>query len=43
MSQDCWVQEYIHHEKFEKTEGAIDGDEDDVVLCLLTSENKRRM
>ena len=41
MSEDCWEQKYVTYKKIEKTEKAIDGDEDYVVLCLLTTENKK--
>ena len=41
MSKDYWAQKYHHHEKFEKAEKDIDGDEDVLVLCLLTSECKK--
>ena len=30
-----------HHKKIEKVERAIDGDEDDVLLCLMMSESKK--
>ena len=43
MSKDCWAQKYNHNKKFEKAERAIDGDEDDVVLCLLMSESKKNV
>ena len=29
-----------HYKEFEKAEKAIDGDEDDLMLCLLMSESK---
>ena len=42
MSKDCWEQKYgNNYKKFEKGEKAIDGDENDVVLCLLMTENKK--
>ena len=41
MSKDCWARKYGQNKKIEKAERAIDGDEDDVVLCLLTSESKK--
>ena len=41
MSKDCWAQKSGHNKKFEKVEKAIDRDKDDVVLCLLMSENKK--
>ena len=41
MSKDCREQKYDNHKKFEKAERAIEGDEDDVVFCSLTSENKK--
>ena len=42
MSKYCLVQKYGNHEKFEKTERAIDGNEDGMVLCSLTSEKKEK-
>ena len=33
------MRKFSHHKKFEKAERAIDGDEDDIVLCSLTKEN----
>ena len=42
MSWDCWKRQCgINNNKFEKAEIIIDGDEDDVVLCLLTIESKK--
>ena len=42
MSQDCQERKYgNNNEKFEKEEKAIDGDEDDVVSCLLMMESKQ--
>ena len=41
MRKDCLAQKYCHNEKFEKAEKAIDGVEDDVVMCLLMSKNKK--
>ena len=40
MNEDCQEWKYSHNKKFEKAERAIDGDKDDMVLCLLTSEIK---
>ena len=40
MSNDFWVQKNGHYKKFEKEEKAINGNEDDLVLCLLMSESK---
>ena len=41
MSKDSSVQKYGHHKKIEKAERAIDRDEDHIVLCSLTKENKK--
>ena len=41
VSKDCWAQKYGHHKKFGKAERVIDGDENDIVLCSLTKENKK--
>ena len=42
MSNDCWDQKYgNNYKKVEKAEKAINGDEDEVVLCLLTMKNKK--
>ena len=41
MSKDCQAWKYGHYKKFEKAERAIDGEEDDLVLCLLTSESTK--
>ena len=41
MSKNCWARKYGHHKKFKKAERYIDGDEDDMVLCSLTKENKK--
>ena len=42
MSQDCKERKYSNsNNKLEKAEKAIDGDEDDLVLCLLTMKNKK--
>ena len=41
LSKDCWAWKYGHHKKFEKAESVIDGDKNDVVLCLLTSLSKK--
>ena len=40
MSKDCQAWKYSHNKKFEEAERAIDGDENDVVLCLLMCESK---
>ena len=41
MSKDCQVPKNGHYKKFAKAEKAIDGDEDNLVLCSLTSESKK--
>ena len=42
MSEDCRDWKYDNnYKKFEKAEKNIDGDEHDMVLCLLTMENKK--
>ena len=41
MSKDCQAQKYGHSKKIEKAKRSVDRDEDDVVLCLLTSESKK--
>ena len=42
MSWDCRERKYSNNsKKFEKAEKAIDGDKDNLVLCLLTTENKK--
>ena len=41
MSKDCSEWKYGIYKKFEEAEKAIDKDEDDVVLCSLTMENKK--
>ena len=41
MSKNCWLWKCGHNKIFEKAERAIDGDEDDVVFCLLTSESEK--
>ena len=41
MRKDCRAQKSSHHKKFEKAEKAIDGNEDDLVLCSLMSESKK--
>ena len=41
MSKDCRAWKYGHNKKFKKEERAMDGDEDDVMLCLLMSESKK--
>ena len=41
MGWDCRERKYDNNNKYEKAEKAIDGDEDDVVLCLLTMENRK--
>ena len=41
MSKDCRAWKYGSYKKSEKAEKAIDGDEDDMVLCLLTKENEK--
>ena len=41
MSKDCQARKNDHYKKFEKAERAFDGDEDDMVLCLLMSEGKK--
>ena len=44
MSQDCKRRKYSNNnKKFEKAEKAIDEDRDDAVLCLLITENKKKM
>ena len=43
MSKDCWALKNSHFKKFEKAEKAIDGDEDDLVLCSLMSESKKEI
>ena len=42
MSKDCQDRKYgNNYEKFEKAEKAIDGDEDDMVLCSFSMESKK--
>ena len=42
MSWDCREKKYDNNNKIiEKAEKAVDGDEDNVVLCLLIMENKK--
>ena len=42
MSKDCQDWKYgNNYKKIEKAEKGIFGDDDDVVLCLLTMENKK--
>ena len=40
MTHDCKERKYNNKKKNKKAEKAIDGDEDDLVLCLLTMEVK---
>ena len=42
VSKDCQAWRNGHYKKFEKAERAIDGDEDELVLCSLTSECKQK-
>ena len=42
LSKDYWVQKNDQHKKFEIAEKSIDTDEDDLVLCSLKSESKKR-
>ena len=41
MSEDCHAWKNGHHKNFEKAEIGIERDEDDIVLCSLTKENKK--
>ena len=41
MSQDCRERKHGNNKMCEKTEKAVDRDEVDLVLCLLTMENKK--
>ena len=43
MSRDCQAQKNGYHKKFKKAEKAIDRDEDDLELCLLTGESKKKV
>ena len=43
LSKDCWAWKNVHYKNFDKAERAINGDEDDLVLCLLTSESKKEI
>ena len=38
MSKDCWEWKYGNNKKFERAKKAIDGNEDDMILCLLTKK-----
>ena len=47
ISRNCRAQKNVHYKKFEEAEKAIDGDEDELVLCSWTSysrtkENKKK-
>ena len=42
MSKDCQDRKYgNNYKKFKTAEKAIEGDEDDVVLCLLMMESEK--
>ena len=41
ISQNCRERKYSNNEKYEKAEKAINGEKDDLVLYLLTMENKK--
>ena len=41
MSKNIQEWKYGNYKKFEKAEKPIDGDKDNVVLCLLTKGNKK--
>ena len=41
MSWICRERKYDNNKQYEKAEKAIDGDEHDLVLCLLSTENKK--
>ena len=42
MSKDYRERKYSNNKRYEKAEKAIDGDEDDLLLCLLTTDNKKQ-
>ena len=41
MSHDCKGRKYSNNKKIDKAEKVIDGDDDDLVLCLLMIKNKK--
>ena len=43
MSNDCRERKYNNNKRYEKPEKAIDGDEDDLVLCLLMMEIEKNI
>ena len=41
MSGDCRERKYRNKKRYKKAENAIDGDEDDLVLCLHMIEKRK--